>query len=247
VEASIQLGMPAAVFTNQQSLLDQPVVVAALIAACGGILVNFLGSLFLQFQRFKFDKAIAIQRLNAEISLSREKQSLDQRFELWKAKRTFAEDSLAGFYEAEKLFHFFRSAMSFRSEAESRQGREDEPEALRNSRDTYWPVLKRMDDNIELFNNLHARRFRAMALFGPEADEPFVEIRRLHARVHTAGQALMNQQTHSGYGIAPEFKENMERVVWEGLQEPDQLAAEIAAAVAKAEAVFGPILSAREP
>lgn len=247
MENPINLDMQAAVISTPQSVIDQPAVIAAFIAAGAGILVNFVGGLILQFQRFNFDNKIASRRLVDELNIVREKQSLEQNLDLWRAKRSFAEESLASFYQIESLFHLIRSGMSFRVEAESRQGREDESETLRGLRDTYWPVLKRLEDNSEPFSKLHARRFRAMALFGPAADEPFMDIHRLHVKVHTAGQALMNQQTHSGYGTAPAFKEEMERVVWEGLQDPDLLAREVADAVAKADAIFGPILRSREP
>lgn len=246
VGTHLQVGLPAAA-TASQSIMDQPAVIAAFIAAGTGILVNFLGGLFLQWRRAEFEKRIARQRLADDMALARERQSLDQRLDVWRARRIFAEETLAAFYEAESLFHLFRSGMSFRAEAESRQGREEEPEALRSARDNYWPVLKRMDDHIEPFNRLHARRFRAMALFGPTADEPFMEIRRLHARIQTAGQALMRESTHSDLGNAPAFKESMERIVWEGLQDPDNIRVEIAASVAKAEGIFGPILRAGEP
>ena len=227
-------------------LLQQPAVIAGSIGAAVavlGLLVNTVVSCILQWNRQKAEQTLARDRFDHEVRLARRKVALDQQLELWRRKVAFAEESLTDFYDVRFTMNAVRSGASYSTEVLDRPGRADEPEALRQARDTYYPVLRRIRDkeNVAGFTRLWARRFRARALFGADADAPFTRFRRVLAQVQTAAEALMRENTHSEFGHAPAFKEQCEARVWDhGDGDPTSL--ELDQIVVSAEAIFRPVL-----
>ncbi|MFD3263340.1 hypothetical protein [Phenylobacterium ferrooxidans] len=254
------------------SIFLQPAVVGAAIAGAVagiGLLVNFYASHRLQVQRLAHEQALADRRFerdveltdqksrldlqladrrfHSEIDLADRKHRLDRLLEQWRRRLDWAEETLADFYSAAHAMTVIRFPGGFGDEPEQREGRDLEPKDLRAFRDTYFPVLKRLRDYNELLNSLHSKRFRAAAMFGPAATEPFDRFHQVVVQVTVGAQALMRSITHSDVGTMPAHKEKMEKRVWEGLEDPDPIAKEVEAILSQAEKIFSPVLSEAAP
>lgn len=230
-------------------LMGQPVVAAAVVTAAVailGLIVNFFLVYHLQRERFEFDRHLSRERFDNDVHLSKRKLAFDQRLELWRRKVVFAEDALTDLYNSAFALSAIRSPAAYSDEYEDRPGRDQEDEALRRARDTYFPILKRLQNKeyTEVLASMWARRFRAKALFGPNADQPFIRMRQVLAQVQTAAMILMRADTHTDIGSMREHRTAMEARVWEGASEIDAISNEIAAILTEAESIFRPALEA---
>lgn len=220
--------------------MTQPVIIAAIIGALGTLLVGGVFNFLLHRQRLIFDERIAQKKFDFDTRLAERKFELERGLSDWKRKTDFAENALANFYEAQFRLSAIRSPMSFEHENYDRAGRDEEPENVRQRRDSYYPVARRVRDNSDFFTEFYAKRYRAVALFKVGAEQPFVSTWQALHSVNIAAGMLMRD-----YGPAEpndNTQEQWRERIWEGLADPDRIAAEIQSAVDQAEALFRPAI-----
>lgn len=231
-------------------------VTATLVTGIIAILVVFLNR-GLQTDRIKADKQIAESRLDldarlterrleADLRLAERKYDLDRELDDWRRKVTFAEEALSDFYRAQTTVSGIRSPAVWGHEYEQRVGREEEEERARARRDSYLPYLERVRVNGEFLDNFHARRFRAIALFGVGADEPFDRLRAVVVQVQVAAQFLLRDDGAAENKELLQHHNQMLHRIWEGSQPVDgrldAIQLEVAAILAQAEQLFRPVL-----
>jgi len=224
----------------------QPVVTAAIVAACAALLVmvgNAIISSILHAAKIKADGELAREKFDFDKALAERKVSLDAAITSWKRKYEFAEAELAGFYEARSLIEAIRSPMAYSSENEDRTGRDEEIAHVREARDRYYPVLRRARSHSEFFNGFHARRYRARALLGPTAEQPYLDIWRILNEVSVAAGMLMRPDIHVDHPATNAQRERMENRIWEGLPEDDDIGRRLLETIANAESVLQPLIT----
>lgn len=198
--------------------------------------------------RFALDKELAEKKLAADLRLAERKLELDQKLEDWRRRSAFAEELLSEFYRARTVVSAIRSPAIWGHEYENRVGRDQEPEPLRQRRDQYLPYIDRIRANGEFLDGLHARRFRAIAIFGAGAELPFERIRQVIVRVQAAAHSLLNYQSPEAAPQMAQHNENMLKVIWEGYgadgETPDQFQQTVDQVVDLAEQLFRPALVA---
>ncbi|MDX7952135.1 hypothetical protein P7D22_13220 [Lichenihabitans sp. Uapishka_5] len=151
-----------------------------------------------------------------------------------------AEDVLADFYEAQDLFRWIRSPTAHSHESEGRPGRDQDPDDLRQHRDTFYVPFKRLSDSAEFFARLRARRYRVIATFGPDAASAYEDLHKVQVRIAVAAQALMRLRPGSSSERQVMREEKLERDVWEGYGDPDEIKNIISDTISEVEKRFRP-------
>ncbi|WP_417613099.1 hypothetical protein [Parasphingorhabdus sp.] len=226
---------------NDTPFYLQPVLLAAIVALIGTLIALWMNKLFHK-ERLRFEEKLADKKYAHDVRLEERKFSHTVGIAKWHRQSEFAEGQLAVFYEARARLTNIRSPASYSSENNDRAGRDSETEAVRNARDSYYPVLSRANLSSEFFNDFYAARYRAIALFGEEAAAPFIEIWQALHKVRVAASMLMREDMHGEHRDIARNRQRMEERIWEGLAEGDPIAAEIEAAIEKAEALFRPAI-----
>ncbi|WP_088346526.1 MULTISPECIES: hypothetical protein [Rhodomicrobium] len=108
-----------------------------------------------------------------------------------KRKIELAEDILTGIYEVREVIAWARSPAGFVGEAEGRPRAEDEDPGHAQMRDAYFRTIARLEQDKAAFSNLQAKKYRAMACFGQDAGQPFLELKAPHAQIGTAALSLI--------------------------------------------------------
>lgn len=159
-----------------------------------------------------------------------------------------AETALAEFYEARDILRLVRSRATAPEEASDRPDRRDESDTVQRQRDTYYPVLRRLADNGDFFGRMHARRYRVLALFGPQGVAPYDLIEKVHDEIGTAAKMLV-QTRGEGAGTEADLARDTawQDTVWDDATLPDTIATTIDIAVHLAEEVFRPEIVGRVP
>jgi hypothetical protein len=237
-----------------------PAVIAALVGAAVALLVmigNAVANWILHRSKLKFDRQLARERFEFEKSLAERKIALDRAHHIWKRDSEFAEEALSAFYDARSRIQAIRSPGSFNSENNDRAGRENEQEEIRTARDTYYPYVRRIREHSTFFSEFYAKRFRAAALFGLEADQPFREIWSLLIHLKVSAESLVavaGQPAH--HQRQRDRHQRLEETIWEGAADLDRIAGQLDAAIASAEQLLrprimnvpdGPIFQGDEP
>ncbi len=226
-------------------------VIGALIAGAVAVLLaigNTILAAWLHRDRAKVDRDLARDRFEFDKAAAEHKAGLDRALDHWRRRVDFAEQELAAFYEARSRFTFIRTPETFIGEVEGRPEREDEPQTLQRFRDLYYPVLHRANEAAPFFDAFYARRFRASALLGAGAEEPYRTVRQALMRVRSASHSLLRlgpePRTERDRERYDERRGRFERVVWEDWsdEDEDQVAASIDEALAGAEAIFQPVI-----
>jgi len=158
-----------------------------------------------------------------------------------------AETALAEFYEARDIFKWVRSRALQPEESSDRPGREGETAGVQQQRDLYFPILKRLADDGEFFGRMRARRYRVLALFGPEAVAPYDLIEKVHGDIGTAAKMLI-QTRQEGETSKAEIARDAawQDTVWDDADHTDAINAIIEKAVHVAEEIFRPEIVGRE-
>lgn len=119
-------------------------------------------------RRLEFDRALTERRVDADIALAERKFSLDRALADWKCKSEFAEQILSDFYKARDIVLSARSPMSWAGEGETRPRIEGETDDERRHRDAIYAPFERLSRERDFLTELHAKRYRFMALFGAD-------------------------------------------------------------------------------
>lgn len=227
--------------SNDIPLYLHPVFLAAIIALLGTLTALWMNNRFHR-ERLKFEERLADNKYAHDVSLEERKFRHTVGMAKWQRQSEFAERQLAAFYEARARLGSIRSPASYSSENDDRAGREQEREAVRNARDSYYPVLRRVRQSSEFFNDLYAARYQAVALLGEGADMPFIAIWQVLNRIEVAASMLMREDMHGEHPNVAQNRQRMEERIWEGLADGDPIAAEIEVAIEEAEALFRPAI-----
>jgi hypothetical protein len=164
---------------------------------------------------------------------------------LGRRKAELAEDLISGFYEARDIIMFARSPGSYSSEWEGiKLGEHDDlPE---ETKELLLP-LARIDRNRKPLADLHAKRYRARALFGGQIDEAFSALQTVEALMRTSFRIAFARAKHhpkNGNGLSADetYRKHEARLFWDGDNE-DEIKKELDAAVARVERMCSPSLS----
>jgi hypothetical protein len=103
-----------------------------------------------------------------------------------------AEETLALFYEAKDAIAHMRSPIGYSNETDDVEKGKDESEASYGARKSASVVFKRYDQHVEVFNKIHAMRYRFMAQFGADRSRPFDELHKVVREILVAARMLAN-------------------------------------------------------
>lgn len=173
-----------------------------------------------------------------------------------KRKYELAEEVLALFYEARKKISEIRSIHGNIEEGKNRKPNPNEtPEEQKALNDAYV-VFERYQKNQEIFNRLHALRYRFMAIFGTNKAKPFYDLNKVVNEIFIAARMLgilwhMRSQTHlprskERYDKIIEDIEKYEAIFWEGLKDPDPITPKVDSLILAIDEICKPILR-KEP
>ncbi|MCB8981671.1 MAG: hypothetical protein H6657_30045 [Ardenticatenaceae bacterium] len=149
-----------------------------------------------------------------------------------KRKIELAESLLAVFYEAEDAIKEIRSPFSYVGEGKTRKRSENELEEQSELLDRAYIVFERYQKREELFAQLRATKYRAMASFGAKASEPFDEIGKILKEIFLAANMLATQYwPRQGYRHLTEEQflqnrgqmEHYEAIFWYMGEEKDEI------------------------
>lgn len=127
-----------------------------------------------------------------------------------------AEDALALFYEAADALKHIRHPASFEYETKDITRKDQENDAEFSARKNASIVFVRTAEYSELFNRLHAMRYRFMAQIGRDKAQPFEDIRRIVLDVENAAASLARIWPHAHFRDNAAFDAHRKRV--EGLE-----------------------------
>jgi hypothetical protein len=197
--------------------------------------------------KLKTDKQLAVDRFGYEKELAERKIQLERDQYISKRNSEFSEKTIELFYEAHSKIISVRSPGSFNSENSDRFGRDEETEQVRAARDGYYPYVRRMAECSKFLNELHAQRYRAKSLFGPDAEKPFLD---LWTKIHTLRIAAERLTADAGKAMDERQYEATERhhkIIWAGYADPDVYANDLREIVEQAERTFSPAITRPAP
>jgi hypothetical protein len=168
-----------------------------------------------------------------------------------------AEGVLADFYEARDIIQAARSPQAPRTLLDLGSGPplnlEGEPSTRRRvawetpvmteAYDKMYVAASRLENKTEFFSKLHARRYRFVAHFGPEAAKPYEEVRRVHDEIIIASRYLVSCAL-GGFTGDPKVPEQWKITVQFDPKKEDQIAKRLDAAIAQMEQTCRPIIQA---
>ncbi|MCC4285436.1 hypothetical protein LL273_17090 [Marinobacter salarius] len=162
-----------------------------------------------------------------------------------------AEDTLAMFYEAVDVIRMMRHPVSVSSETEEIKRVEGESEAQFEARKNASVVFHRYNKNQELFNKIHASRYRFMAQIGKTEAEPFNELHGIVNRIIVSARMLARLWPRDHFRTEAQWEEHRARiekheaVFWEGLEEDDPINPKLDELIESIEAVCQPVISGK--
>jgi len=162
-----------------------------------------------------------------------------------------AEDALALFYEASDVIKHLRHPFSFSSETESIERGKSESDSEFQARKNASVVFKRYNDHQELFNKLHAMRYRFMAQFGKDKAKPFDDIRIIVNDITSAARTLSRLWARENFHSDAQWEahrkqvEKFEAIFWEGLEEDDPINPRVKLVIAEIEITCQAIISGK--
>ena len=230
---------------THDAIWTNPTLVAALVAGVVALTVAALNAgfgLLLQRERQKAEGRLARERFDFDRDLAERRVRLDRELGDWRRRAEFAEAELGSFYDARSRLEAIRFPGAFSTENLDRAGRDSESEAVRNHRDIYYPFARRIAAEADFFNDLHARRFRALALFGTGADAPYQGIWSALSQLRSAVDMLMRDNGAIYNEALAQHRLRMEERIWQGAADDDAVAQEIDEAVTAAETLLRPAI-----
>jgi hypothetical protein len=170
----------------------------AVVAALGAFVAGLCGSTISAWamrsthkQRLALDRELVDKRFEFDKELAERKLALDRSLSDWKRRTELAEQVLSDFYKASVIFQSARYP-AFAGEGRTRpqtEGQMEDP-----TEDAIFVPLERLNKEITFLSDLHARRFRFMALFGAEAAKPFDVLSVTYNQIQIATYALLHDQ-----------------------------------------------------
>lgn len=218
----------------------------ALTATVGAALVAVLSLVVntgLQIWKASIDRQIAREKAAADVGLAQRKFDLDVQLTDRKRKADLAEQVLIAVYEARDVFAWVRSRGIFRGEGESRSANHDEPEGLRDQRNTYFIPIERLNREKEVFARLQTLRYAVAAHFGEETAQSLGCLQDARNRIMSAASVLIeltsvDDRAHQSDVLL------RNTLGWGPRERPDEIDDLIGQAVTAVETICAPILRA---
>ena len=171
-----------------------------------------------------------------------------RREHIGKRKAELAEETLVNFYHAADAIRMMRSPGTYTDEGTSREAPSGESAEEKRARDRANVVFERYNSNMDVFNRLHAARYRFMAFFGRQAAKPFEDLNAIVLEIIIAAQVLGDLWTERSErrppGRAQGLREEIrryERIVWR-LDDPDPIDRRVETITADIERTCRPII-----
>ncbi len=161
------------------------------------------------------------------------------------------EDSLALFYEASDAIKHLRHPLSFTSEIESIERGKYENDKEFKARENASVVFKRYNEHHELFNKLHAMRYRFMAQFGKKKSMPFDDIRNIVNEITSSARILSRLWPRDNFNSDLEMETHRkniakyEAIFWEGLEEDDPINPRVKLVISEIESTCQDVISGK--
>ncbi|MDL1982249.1 MAG: hypothetical protein LWX02_12440 [Deltaproteobacteria bacterium] len=161
-----------------------------------------------------------------------------------------AEETLALFYEASDVIVYMRNPFSYGSETEGIARGENETEERYEARKRASIVFKRYNENHELFNKIHAMRYRFMAQIEKKT-EPFEELRKIVNEIFISARMLFQLRSRRHFRTQEQkdkhYKsiERHEAIFYEGIEEKDPIIPRLNKLVSEIEITCNEIISGK--
>jgi len=162
-----------------------------------------------------------------------------------------AEETLALFYEARDVIAYIRSIFSYSSETEDIARGENETDERYEARKRASIVFKRYNANQELFNKIHAMRYRFMAQIGKEKAEPFDELRKIVNEILVSARMLSQLWSRHHFRTQEqedkhyESIERHEAIFYQGIDEEDPIIPRLNKLISEIEITCNAIISGK--
>ncbi len=140
-----------------------------------------------------------------------------------------AEDTLALFYEAVDVIKHIRHPMSYANETDEITQLTNESNEKYEARKSASVVFVRYQKNQELFNRLHASRYRFMAQLGKEKAKPFDDIRAVTGKIIGSARMLSKLWARNHFRTDERWEshqkdiDKFEAIFWEGISDEDPI------------------------
>lgn len=168
-----------------------------------------------------------------------------------KRRLELAEDALSLFYEASDVINYIRSPMSFSSETADIERNARETDAEFDARRNASVVFKRYNEHQELFNKLHAMRYRFMAQIGKDQAKPFDDLRGIVNEIIGAARVLMRLWPHDHFRTDEQWNqhrkqiEKYEAIFWSGLEEDDPIRPKVNTVISEIESACQAVIAGK--
>ena len=152
-----------------------------------------------------------------------------RREHIGKRQIELAEDTLALFYEAEDAIKHLRHPVAYSHESQVVIRGDHEPEEKYNARKNAYVVFYRYNSYQELFNKIHASRYRFMAQIGKKEARPFDDLRLIVNEIKQSAKVLSRLWAREKFVTNDKWKEHLEKVnkyeaiFWDELEENDPI------------------------
>jgi len=147
-----------------------------------------------------------------------------RREHLGKRKIDLAEEVLCSIYEIKDVIKYIRNPISFPDVSSTRKRAEYETEKQSKFLDNAYVVFERYNKHKNVFSNFYKLKYRYMANFGKNSEEPFVIIGKASNNIFFAARMLgqVYWKDQDGRGMSDKEFENhrkklekFERIFWE--------------------------------
>ncbi len=146
-----------------------------------------------------------------------------------KRQLELCEDTLALFYEARDAIKNMRYPISFSQETEEIERGEHESEKEYQARENASVIFQRYNQYQELFNKIHASRYRFMAQIGKLESAPFDDLRNIVNEIMLSARMLARLWGRDHFRTDEQWQkhrtdiEKFEAIFWEGLEADDPI------------------------
>lgn len=166
-----------------------------------------------------------------------------------KKEHDLAEETLALFYQARDLIAIIRNPMGHSGEGATRKTSENETESQKQARDNAYVIFERYEKHQEVFNRIYAMRYRFMALFGKDKEQPFLDLNKIINEIFIAARMLSSLWSESDKSFRDEARskkyvtdvQKHEAVFWASGKD-DEIVIRVNSVIEKIESICEPIL-----
>ena len=159
-----------------------------------------------------------------------------------------SEQALALIYECKDNLQFIRSPFGFSGEGQTRKRRPDETEDESKAFDQAYVLIERYEKVKDSFIKLQSIKYKFMAIFGRETEEPFNEVNRIMNELFLAAKRLGSRYWNPKYQGKSERDPNWEKRLSEceakfySGEEPDIIAKRMDNVVGRIESICSKII-----